>query len=279
MIPDQELPLLEVLQLIPYIGTPLYDLLEPDMRILVNLGYGSITDGYSSGPADVPTTFGLFPDIDMSQLATALSNGWQQGVTDAIARLQNPDNYTLSNLFDNTFLTQLVTLVHALGLTDAATPEQLLTSLPDLLQLGVNGLADNLGFPTSTASLFTSSPTEIINDITGTISGDYATYLPIADTFNTLLTTVPTVLAGFLADNATNPLEGLGEAVAAGTALIPFALIFGAAVPSVTGVLGTLVNLGELVGLGGDTAGGTAASVPDLAADVPAAFDLGGLLP
>jgi hypothetical protein len=277
MIPDQELPLLEVLQFIPYIGQPLYDLLEPDMRILVNLGYGDIDHGWSQGPADVPTTFGLFPDIDPTQLATALSNGWQQGVTDATAQLQNPDNYDLAKtFFDNTFLTQLVTLVHALGLTDATTPQQLLTSLPDLLQLGVNGLRDNLGFPTSDASLFTSSPTEIINDITGTISGDYATYLPIADTFNTLLTTLPTLLAGFLAENATHPLEGLGEAIAAGTALIPFSLIFGAAVPSVTGVLGTLVNLGELVGLGGDTAGSATADAAESAAG---SLDLGGLLP
>jgi hypothetical protein len=285
MIPDQELPLLEVLQFIPYIGQPLYDLLEPDMRILVNLGYGDIENGWSQGPADVPTTFGLFPDIDPTQLATALGDGLQQGVTDAIQQLENPDNYDLSKtFFDNTFLTQLVTLVHALGLTDATTPKELLTSLPDLLQLGVNGLRDNLGFPTSDASLFTSSPTEIINDITGTISGDYATYLPIADTFNTLLTTVPTLLAGFLAEHSDQPLQGLGDAIAAGTALIPFSLIFGAAVPSVTGVLGTLVNLGELFGLGGDAtgsgAGDTASSAaPDAAGDVAGNLDLGGLLP
>jgi hypothetical protein len=45
LIPSPELPILEPLLLIPGIGQPLYDLLEPDTQILVNLGYGSITEG------------------------------------------------------------------------------------------------------------------------------------------------------------------------------------------------------------------------------------------
>jgi hypothetical protein len=168
-------------------------------------------------------------------------------------------------------LEQLVTLVHALDLPDATSVQELLTSLPDLLELGRNGLSENLGFPTSDASLFTSTPTEIINSITGTISGDYATYLPIADTFNTLLTTLPSLLAGFLADNADNPLQGIGEAIAAGTALIPFALTFGAAVPSIVAVGGTLVNLAELFGLGDEPA--------SAAGEVAGNVDLGDLMP
>ena len=39
MIPADGLPLLEPLEVIPFIGQPLYDLLEPDMSVLVNLGY------------------------------------------------------------------------------------------------------------------------------------------------------------------------------------------------------------------------------------------------
>ena len=45
LIPSAGLPILEPLLLIPGIGQPLYDLLEPDTQILVNLGYGSITEG------------------------------------------------------------------------------------------------------------------------------------------------------------------------------------------------------------------------------------------
>ena len=39
MIPDQNLPLLEPIRAIPVVGTPLADLLQPDLRVLVNLGY------------------------------------------------------------------------------------------------------------------------------------------------------------------------------------------------------------------------------------------------
>ena len=40
MIPTQNLPLLDPLRAIPVVGTPLADLLQPDLRVLVNLGYG-----------------------------------------------------------------------------------------------------------------------------------------------------------------------------------------------------------------------------------------------
>ena len=93
MIPNDNLPILEPLLLVPGIGQPLYDLLEPDTQILVNLGYGSITEGWNQGPANVPTTFGLSPDIDQTQLSDALSNGWQQGVTNALNDLQHPVSY------------------------------------------------------------------------------------------------------------------------------------------------------------------------------------------
>lgn len=80
MIPSEILPLLIPLQSIPVIGQPIYDLLEPAMRILVNLGYGSITDGWSAGPADVATPFELFPtDLDWGEVLTALGNGVQEG--------------------------------------------------------------------------------------------------------------------------------------------------------------------------------------------------------
>jgi hypothetical protein len=83
MIPTETLPLLQPLLLVPGIGKPLYDLLEPDMRILVNLGYGSITDGWDQGPANVPTPFALFPtDLNWGDVLTALGNGAQQGVQD-----------------------------------------------------------------------------------------------------------------------------------------------------------------------------------------------------
>ncbi|MEB3032395.1 PE-PPE domain-containing protein [[Mycobacterium] nativiensis] len=81
MIPSEILPLLMPLKSMPVIGQPLYDLLEPTMRILVNLGYGSITNGWDSGPADVATPYSLFPtDLDWGEVLKALGNGAQEGV-------------------------------------------------------------------------------------------------------------------------------------------------------------------------------------------------------
>ncbi len=99
MIPSEILPLLMPLHSIPVIGQPLYDLLEPDMRILVNLGYGSITDGWSAGPANVATPFELFPtDLNWGEVLTALGNGAQQGWNDFVNDLSNLSFPTASDV-------------------------------------------------------------------------------------------------------------------------------------------------------------------------------------
>jgi hypothetical protein len=80
MIPTQTLPLLQPLESAGGFGKALYDLLEPDMRILVNLGYGDIDHGWDQGPANVPTPFGLFPtNLDWGDVFTALENGARTG--------------------------------------------------------------------------------------------------------------------------------------------------------------------------------------------------------
>ena len=55
------LPLLDPVRAIPVIGNPIADLLQPDLTTIVNLGYGSPSQGWSTGYANVPTQFGLFP--------------------------------------------------------------------------------------------------------------------------------------------------------------------------------------------------------------------------
>ena len=101
MIPDTTLPLLDPLQLIPFIGQPLVDLLNPDLSVLVNLGYGDVDDnylgGWSQGDADVPTTLGFLPSTSvLEQVPQALFNGLEQGITDALKDLTNPSNYVYS---------------------------------------------------------------------------------------------------------------------------------------------------------------------------------------
>lgn len=87
MIPTENLPLLEPLRFLPILGDPLADLLQPALRVLVNLGYGDIEHGWDSGPADLSTPFGVFPNLDLGDVLTALGNGVQQGWQDFIGDL------------------------------------------------------------------------------------------------------------------------------------------------------------------------------------------------
>ncbi|ORB02139.1 hypothetical protein BST33_07460 [Mycolicibacter minnesotensis] len=97
MIPASTLPLLAPLQLLPYIGNPLVDLLDPALRVLVNLGYGNIEHGWSPGFADTPTGIGVLPDLDvLQQVPGALFEAVQKGITDSFTTLMDPDNYVYS---------------------------------------------------------------------------------------------------------------------------------------------------------------------------------------
>jgi len=85
MIPTQNLPLLDPVRAIPYIGNPLADLLQPDLTYLVNWGYGDPAYGYSTGPANVNTPFGFLPPLAATTaLGPDLVSGTQQGITAAI---------------------------------------------------------------------------------------------------------------------------------------------------------------------------------------------------
>ncbi|QNI05184.1 PE-PPE domain-containing protein [Mycobacterium kubicae] len=87
IIPSAHLPLLDPVRAIPIIGEPIAALIEPDLRVIVNLGYGDPNYGYSTSPANVPTPFGLFPDVHPSVVADALVAGTQQGINDFAAAL------------------------------------------------------------------------------------------------------------------------------------------------------------------------------------------------
>ncbi len=116
MMPSSQLPILQPLRLIPIAGQPLYDLLEPDTRILVNLGYGSITDGWNQGPANVETPIGLFPtDLDWSAVLPALGTGAQQGATAFVHDLLNPAIYQITPLVHNPALTTLISAAYRGG--------------------------------------------------------------------------------------------------------------------------------------------------------------------
>lgn len=86
MIPTNQLPLLNPLRSVPFIGNPLADLIQPDMTALVNLGYGDPNYGWSTAPANVPTPIGLFPSpSDFAKLPPLLVSGTQQGINNFVS--------------------------------------------------------------------------------------------------------------------------------------------------------------------------------------------------
>jgi hypothetical protein len=134
MIPSETLPILDPLLLTPIIGQPLYDLLEPDTSILVNLGYGSITEGWNQGPANVVSTvdWGL-PDMDWNQVFAALDTGAQQGWDAFTADLMNPATYQVEPLLDSPALTPLIDAEYGAGLIDTMHPDSIIPVLLGLI--------------------------------------------------------------------------------------------------------------------------------------------------
>jgi hypothetical protein len=87
MIPA-ELPLTAAIQDIPVVGTPLADLLGPDLSALVNFGYGDPDFGYSLDPANIPTPAELLPPVsDFQELLPALTTGTEVGIENFLAAL------------------------------------------------------------------------------------------------------------------------------------------------------------------------------------------------
>lgn len=154
MIRTQNLPLLEPLRATHIVGNPLANLVQPALKVIVNLGYGDPDYGYSTSYADVTTPFGLFPDVSLARVADALGAGVEQGVHDFANDLP-------------TMFTQLSTVppVAAPASMDAAAT---LARLP--------------------------SPMKLVNTATSIISTDYALLLPTADLGIAMVSSVPIYL-------------------------------------------------------------------------------------
>ncbi len=236
MIPAQTVPLIAPLQLLPVIGQPLYDLLEPDMRILVNLGYGNIDHGWDDGPADVSTPFGVFPpDLDWDAVFTALGDGWQRGVDAFLADLADPATYQIRPIEEIPSLVPILNSAPAFGFDLNAGSDE-------VLKFALN----YLGFPVLGEGPV--SFTDVVNVLTAAAAAMYAPLLPIADTATALLSTLPSVALSFLTERAADGdlLGGIGEAAAAFVGLMPFALTFGVAAPVFEGLGASLLGISQL---------------------------------
>jgi hypothetical protein len=198
---DETPPLVTLLSGIPVIGQPLADLLGPDLTVLINLGYGADNVGYST-PANVPTPFGLFPDVSLSNVLTELAQGAQQGFSAFEADLSDPsamastvadpstavavattavDPPSLTDISDA--LSSAAASLHALGLQTADIADAVLISLPSYdVTLFLDNLTnplDAIGLPLAADTgaltlaagfefeLADQAITAVINDITG----------------------------------------------------------------------------------------------------------------
>jgi hypothetical protein len=187
--------------LVTLLPQPLQDLLGPDLTYLINLGYGDGSLGYSvtpDSPADVPTPFGLFPDVSLSTVLSTLATDTQQGITAFEADLADP-GAVLASL-------------------DPASSGQ---SFTDLL----SALSVDAADPAATF-------TELVNAISSAASTAYSTLLPLADIGNALLTSLPAYDLSLFTDNLSNGdlLDALGLPIAANTGMETLFAGFGLAV-------------------------------------------------
>jgi hypothetical protein len=216
MIPNPRLPLVEGISGIPIIGKPLADLLEPNLRVLVNLGYGSVDQGWSSGPPNVPTSFGLFPQVDPGEVLQAFNNGTQQGIS-AFA----------SDIAGMTWDSSVSQVADAISSVPAPAP----------------GVIER----------FVANPTGFVNTLANAVSTGYSVLLPTADFATAAVFSVPAynleLFGNGLAQAATGDPLGLinaiGNPIAADVALFSIAGGFEALVliSAVQSILGDLSSL------------------------------------
>jgi hypothetical protein len=144
LIPTQDLPLLNDLRYAPGAPSASADLIQPDMRVLVDLGYNWTGDADVSTPATMSN-----PDIDMTAVDSYLAAGADQGMIAALVDdgiLPQSDLTALADLYpyvpDVADLQTGALTNDPLAATDAATSLAALTS--DLAN-STNPLAADLG--------------------------------------------------------------------------------------------------------------------------------------
>lgn len=172
------LPLLQPLLLVPGIGKPLADLLQPVLTQIVNLGYDNpANQGWDAGPANVVTGIGLAPSTEqvqtaMNNLGPAVEQGFQAFTNDINAELANPSSMFTSPLFEGATIN------------------------------------------TSELTKVLSSPTDFSNAFTDALQKIQELQLPETDTFDTFAFTIPThFMDTFMANLSDGPLGALGLAV------------------------------------------------------------------
>lgn len=135
MMPTDQLPLAQLIEEVA--GKPFADLLEPNLTVLSNLGYGADPDqGWSDGPADEATPIGLAPQIDADEFDTivaSLADGTQQGIEDFIDDLSDPSSWEADDAGDGSDVADandLPSLTEAVNAVTDAVSQAYATLLP-----------------------------------------------------------------------------------------------------------------------------------------------------
>ncbi|OBG28618.1 PE-PPE domain-containing protein [Mycobacterium sp. E3198] len=179
MIPTENLPLLTPLRLIPVIGNPLADLIQPDLKLIVNWGYGDPNYGFSTSPSNVQTPFGFLPPMSATtELVSLFPGATAQGVS--------AFSHDLSNL--------------ASSLPGAATSGFAQLTLPPSASMPTT--------PTGIIQAIESANTNIVGTLTSDFSTAYATLLPTADIATAVAVTLPSYDVNLFLDGINEALNG-----------------------------------------------------------------------
>jgi PE-PPE domain/PE family len=198
------LPLLDPLRYVPFVGNPLADLLQPDLTYLVNWGYGNPAYGYSTGPANVPTPFGLFPPLSATAVLPGdLAIGAQQGISSATSDFMAEGATGLS----------LPSISHSLSSLPSPTT---LLSPPS-----IGGFVQSLE----------ATDTNVVNAFSQAAADGYSALLPTADILNAAMTAIPVYdfnlfLNGIAQAAGGDPvglIHAIGDPLAATTGLLTVA--------------------------------------------------------
>jgi PE-PPE domain-containing protein len=177
----------ETAPLVAMLPKPLQELLGPDLTYLINLGYGDGSLGYSvtaDSPANIPTPFGLFPDVSMSTVLNTLVTDTEEGFQNLAT---NTDPFTAA--VEPALSGQSIADVWSALAVDAANPA--------------------------------ASFTDFVNALSSAASTLYSTLLPTADVINMLVTSVPAWETSIFADTLSTGdlVDAFGLPIAATTAL------------------------------------------------------------
>lgn len=193
LIPTPNLPLLAPLRAIPLIGTPLADLIQPALKVIVDLGYADWAHGFGDEadqpPANVLLEFGVFPDVSPLEVISKLIAGVQQGVQDFVADL----------LPGGSIAQELSAMASTIGkmTSDTVSTITALASQPITLP--------------SLGDIFTAVQ-NVVAEVTGRValaaSALYATLLPLADFANAFLFSLPGYAVNLFLDGVQQAVSG-----------------------------------------------------------------------